>query len=105
MLIGLAHEVLEHYLACDHTEDHADNHGEGAQSLASGLLYENVDNDLLMENLEALTKDSEIPDKSWYQYLAYTHPCDGWGMKMYCSKLKNKNNDHCHFQCGRQISD
>ncbi len=67
--------------------------------------YDYNDNSLLAENVEALTQASEISDKSWYQYLAYTHPCDGWGMKMYCSKLKNKNNDHCHFHCGRQISD
>ena len=53
--------------------------------------YEYNDNSLLAENVEALTQASETPDKSWYQYLAYTHPCDGWGMKMYCSKLKNND--------------
>lgn len=67
-------------------------------------VYGTMENSLMLENIEALTQNNETPDTSWYQYLGYTHPCSSPGLKLYCSKLKNNNNDHCNFHCGRKIS-
>lgn len=55
---------------------------------------------VLLENIEALSS-SDSPNSSWYQYMDYSHPCKGYGMKMYCSSVAGTT--HCTFHCGKNI--
>lgn len=69
----------------------------------------NIDS-IVLENIEALANGesgstpstTNSPTSSWFQYMDYTHPCGGHGMRMYCSK--NGYSSSCTFHCGKKIS-
>ncbi|MCD8235497.1 MAG: NVEALA domain-containing protein [Prevotellaceae bacterium] len=60
----------------------------------------NIDS-VVLENIEALANGENSPTSSWFQYMDYTRPCKGNGMKMYCSK--NGYSSSCTYHCGKKV--